>query len=155
MEQIEENEILIENDIIKEKEFKIISDKKNEYDCKLFITNNDLFCINLITTNNFQSIKYSLSLTMKDLIKSRFFKIFIDLDEVFRELENKIDKSSIIEDSNIIYLDIPIGLNVINDILLEIKQTKKSNEEIIKELTNQINQQQNLIQQNDFLKLIR
>ena len=118
MEQIEEDEIIIENEIIKEKEFKIISDKNNEFNCKLFITDNDLFCINLITTNNFQSKKYSLSLTMNDLIKSRFFKIFIDLDEVFKELENKIDKSSIIEESNIIYLDIPIGLNVINDILL-------------------------------------
>ena len=72
-------------------------------------------------------------------MKNRFFKIFIDLDEVFRELENKIEKSIIIEDSNLIYLDIPIGLNVINDIILEINETQKSKDEIINELQNLLN----------------
>ena len=63
---------------------------------------------------------------MNELIKDRFFKIFIDLDEVFRELESKIEKSNLIEDSNLIYLDMPIGLNIINDIILEIKESKKN-----------------------------
>ena len=71
---------------------------------------------------------------MNDLIKNRFFKIFINLEEVFRELEDKIEKSILIEDTNLIYLDIPIGLNVINDIILEIKESQKTNEEIIKNL---------------------
>ena len=47
MEQIEE-----ENNIIREKEFILISDKNNEYKIKIFITNNDLFCINLFTIKN-------------------------------------------------------------------------------------------------------
>ena len=111
MEQSEE-----ENYNIKETdEFILVSDKKQEYKSKLFISNNDLFCIELVKTCNYQSKKYSLSLTMNELIKNRFFKIFYNLEEVFRELENKIKKSNIIEDTNSIYLDIPIGLNIIND----------------------------------------
>ncbi len=107
-----------ENNILKEKEFTLISDKNNEYKVKVFITSNDLFCINLFSnSNNDLSKKYSLSLSMEDLIKNRFFKMFVNLDEVFIELDNKIERSNIIEDSNLIYLDIPIGLNVINDVI--------------------------------------
>ena len=134
-----------DNNIIKEREFNLISDKNNEYKIKLYITNDDLFCIDLLTTINNKIKKYSLSLTMEELIKNRFFKIFINLEEVFRELENKILKSNIIEESNIIYLDIPIGLNIINDIILEIKEVEKSKDEIIQELTIQLNNANNLI----------
>ena len=137
-----------ENIIIKEKVFNLISDNKIEYKIKLFITNNDLFCINIFT-NKLTSKKYSLSLTMDDLIKNRFFKIFINLEEIFRELENKIEKGKIIEDSNLIYLDIPIGLNVINEIILEIKEANKTNEEIIQELKAEINNQNNIIKNKD------
>ena len=135
MEQNEE-----ENNILKEKEFTLISDKNNEYRVKIFITSNDLFCINLFSNNNNDlSKKYSLSLSMKDLIKNRFFKMFINLDEVFIELDNKIERSNIIEDTNLIYLDIPIGLNVINDVILEINESQKSKDEIILELQNLLN----------------
>ena len=78
-------------------------------------------------------------MSFNDLNKIRFFKIFINVEEIFRELENKIQKSSIIEETNLIYLDIPIGLTVINDILLEIKEIEKSKDDIIEELKNKIN----------------
>jgi hypothetical protein len=143
MEQSEE-----ENNILKEKKFTLISDKNNEYETKLFITN-DLFCINLFTNNNILSKKYSLSLSMNDLIKNRFFKIFLNLDEVFRELDNKIERSNIIEDSNLIYLDIPIGLNVINDVILEINESQKSKDKIINELQNLLKIKNNLINQKE------
>ena len=135
--------------ILKEKDFILISDKNIQYKVKLFITNNDLFCINLFTNKINPSKKYSLSLGMDDLIKNRFFKIFINIDEIFRELENKIEKSNIIEDSNLIYLDIPIGLNVINDIILEIKESIKSNEEIIHELQSETNIKNIMIKEKD------
>ena len=61
--------------------------------------------------------------------------MFINLDEVFVKLDNKIERSNIIEDTNLIYLDIPIGLNIINYIILEIKETQKSKDEIIKEFS--------------------
>ena len=135
--------------IIKSKQFTLKSDKKNEYKLNLFISNDDLFCINVFTTNEHQNKKYSLSLTMNDLMKYRFFKIFVDLDEIFRELENKIEKSIIIEDTNLIYLDIPIGLIVISDIILEIKETEKSKDEIIKDLIEELNIKNKIICENN------
>ena len=144
MEQLDD-----EINIIKEKDFILTSNKKIEYKLKLFITYDDLFCINIFTTKSFPSKKYSLSLKMEDLINNRFFKIFINVEEIFRELENKIEKSTIIEDSNIIYLDIPIGLTVINDIIIEIKESQKTNEEIIQELRNELNNKNKIINQNE------
>ena len=82
---------------------------------------------------------------MNELVKNRLFKMFVGQDDIFRELENKIEKSIIIEDTNLIYLDIPIGLNIINDIILEIKEAQKSQDEIIQELTNELNNKNNLI----------
>ena len=150
MENTEEDlDISNENSIIRQKEFVLTSDKKNVFNAKLYFTTNDLFCLDLVTNIKFQTKKYSLSLTMNELIKERFFKIFIDLDEVFRELESKIENSNLIEESNEIYLDIPIGLNVINDIILEIKESKKTNEQIINDLTNQLSNQDNLLKQKD------
>ena len=129
----------IEEIILKEKSYILISDKNNEYKLTLSVYSNDIFNITALTTKNFLSKKYSLSCTFNDLNKNRFFKIFINVEEIFRELENKIQKSSIIEETNLIYLDIPIGLTVINDILLEIKEIEKSKDDIIEELKNKIN----------------
>ena len=140
---MEQNEDEI--DIIKEKNFILISDKKIECQIKFYINNNDLFCLTAFTTKIYPSKKYFISLTMNDLIKNRFFKMFVNIDEIFRELENKIEKSSIIEDTDLIYLDIPIGLTVINDVILEIKESKKTNEEIIQELKNELSNKNNLI----------
>ena len=132
-----------------EKDFILTSDKNIEYKLKLFINNNDSFCISAFTTKNIPSKKYSLSLTMNELIKNRFFKIFINIEEIFKEFENKIEKSIIIEDTNLIYLDIPIGLNIINDIILEIKEIQKSQDKTIKELTKELNNKNNLIKEKD------
>ena len=73
----EDNEIILENYILREKNFIIKSDKKNEFNAKLFITTNNLFCLNLVTTNNFQTTKYSLSLTMNELKKIDFLKFLL------------------------------------------------------------------------------
>ena len=48
-----------------------------------------------------------------------------------RELENKIEKSIFIEENNLIIIDIKIGLTIINEILLEIKEKEKNKVEII------------------------
>ena len=145
MESIEEDEIII----IKEKDFKLISDKNTEYKIKLFIDENNLFYITAKTTNNILLKKYSLSLSMDDLNKHRFFKIFLNTQEIFRELENKIENSTIIEEPKILYLDIPIGLTVINDITLEIKEIEKSKDDIIEELKKELNYKNDLIIQKD------
>ena len=145
MESIEEDEIII----IKEKDFKLTSDKNTDYIIKLSIDENNLFNITAITTNNILIKKYSLSLSMDDLNKHRFFKIFLNTEEIFRELENKIENSTIIEEPKILYLDIPIGLTVINDITLEIKEKEKSKDDIIEELKKELNYKNDLIIQKD------
>ena len=112
--------------ILKEKKFILKSDKNNEYEIILSIYNNDILNITINTININNPKTYILSCTLDELYKNRFFKIFINVDEIFTELETKISKSNVIEETNIIYLDIPIGLTIINDIILEIKQIEKN-----------------------------
>ena len=112
---MEEEEIFT----IKETSCVIKSSTKNEYKITLSIYNNDNISLNATTTNVVPTKKFTLLCTLEELIKNRFFKLFVNVDEVFRELETKIKNSSIIEETNTIYLDIPIGLTVINDIILK------------------------------------
>ena len=128
---------------VKEKTCIIKSNKDCEYKIRFSIYNNDNISINISTINEFPTKKFALVCTLEELVKNRFFKLFLNVDEVFRELANKIENSSIIEETNVIYLDIPIGLNIINDIILEIKQTEKNKDEIIQALKNEINQLKN------------
>ncbi len=105
--------------VLKEKKF-ILKTDKNEYELILSINNNDTLNISAKTMKIIPSKKYFLSCSLENLYKDRFFRIFKDIDEIFRELETKILKSNIIEETNMIFLDIPIGLTIINDIILEI-----------------------------------
>ena len=143
-----------EINILKEKDFILTSDKNIEYKLKLFINNNDSFCISAFTTKNIPSKKYSLSLTMNELIKNRFFKIFINIEEIFRELKNKIDKSTFIEDTKLIIIDIQIGLTVINEILLEIKEKEKNKTEMEIIINQLIKNNEELKNENNKLKEI-
>ena len=122
-----------------ERKFKIKTNKNNEMELFLRNYNNEELSITLFNANEFPSKKYEIKYNLEEFQKNRFFKIFINVEEIFKELENKIQKSSIIEETNLIYLDIPIGLTVINDILLEIKEIEKSKDDIIEELKKKIN----------------
>ena len=127
-----------ENFIIKEKSCIVTSNKNIEYKIILSIYNNDNINLTVYTTKLIPSKKFGLSCTLNELTKNRFFKLFINADEVFRELETKIENCSILEETNVIYLDVPIGLNVINDIILEIKQLEINKDDIKKELNDEI-----------------
>ena len=140
------NEIIV----LKEKTFNIISDKNIEYSIILSIDSNDIINLIAYPKKNLYSKKYSLSCSLEDLQKNRFFKIFLGVEEIYRELENKIQQSKIIEETNIIYLDIPIGLTVINDIILEIREKEKSIEDLKYLLNQQIEYNKNL--ENELLK---
>ena len=72
-----------------EKDFILTSDKNIEYKLKLYINNNDSFCISAFTTKNIPSKKYSLSLTMNELIKYRFFKYLLILKKYLKNLKIK------------------------------------------------------------------
>ena len=127
--------------VLREKSCVLQTDKSNEYELKFSVFNNNTINITICSTKQIISKnKFVLKCSMEELKKNRFFKLFINVEEVFRELETRLEKSNIIEETNAIFLDIPIGLNVINDVILEIKQIEKSNEDINEELKKNLNQ---------------
>ena len=133
-------------DIIYDNKFDIETDKKNKMKLILSIYNNDEFAITIYNNNVYPSKKYELKCNLNQIQKNRFFKIFLDVDEIIRELETKIDNSIFIEEDNNIHMEITIGLTIINQIQLEIKQIEKSKDEINEELTKKINEQNKQIE---------
>ena len=134
--------------VIDQRKFKIKTDKENDMELSLRIYNNDEFGISILSLNKYPSKKYELKCSLEQIQKNRFFKIFVNLDEIFKELETKIEKTIFIEEDNNIHMEIDIGLTVINQIELEIKQTVKTKEETIDELSKKI---ENLEEQIDQL----
>ena len=94
------------NNIIEEKKYKIITDKNNEMELYLRNINNEELSITFYTINKILSKKYELKCNLKEFQKNRFFKIFINIKEIMRELENKIEKSIFIEENNLIIINI-------------------------------------------------
>ena len=92
-------------EIIKERNYKIRTNKNNEMDLILRNINNEELSI---TINKNKSIKYELKCNLEEFQKNRFFKIFINVEEIMKELENKIEKSIFIEDTNCIIIEIKI-----------------------------------------------
>ncbi len=121
-------------DIIEEKQFKIKTDKNNEMELYLRNYNNEELSFTLFNNNETPKKKYELKCNLEELQKNRFFKIFISVEEIIRELEKKIENSKFIEDTNCIIIEIQIGLIIINEILLVIEEQEKTNEEKINEL---------------------
>ena len=132
-------------DIIEEKKYKIKTDKNNEMELYLRNYNNDELSFTLFNNNETPIKKYELKCNLEELQKNRFFKIFISVEEIIRELEKKIEKSKFIEDTNCIVIEIQIGLIIINEILLVIEEQEKTNEEKINEL---------LINKKEMIKII-
>jgi len=132
--------------IIDEKEFDILTDKENKMKLFLRIYNNDEFGISIYNNNKYPSTKYELKCNLEQIQKNRFFKIFLGVDEIIEELKTKIKNSIFIEEDNNIHMEITIGLTVINQIELEIKQIEKTKEEINEELTKKINEQNEQIE---------
>ena len=123
---------------IKEKKFKIKTNKNNEMELFLRNYNNEELSITLFNTNEFPSKKYEIKYNLEEFQKNRFFKIFINVEEIMKELENKIENSIFIEDKNCIIIEIKIGLTIINEILLVIDEQEKNKDEIIEELKQKI-----------------
>ena len=125
---------LNENNLIKERKFIIQSENNKKYELYLRNYNDEEFSISLYSIDDLYSKKYELKYNLENLQKNRFFKIFINIEEIMRELENKIKKSKIIEETHCLYLIIPIGLTIINEIVLEIKEIEIKTEEKKKNL---------------------
>ena len=74
---------------MEEKKYKIKTDKNNEME--LYLKNiNEEISITLLTINQFPSKKYELKCNLKEFQKNRFFKIFINIEEIMKELEKNI-----------------------------------------------------------------
>ena len=121
-------------EVIEEKKFNIITNKNNEMDLFIKNYNNEELSITLFNNNENPSKKYELKCNLEEFQKNRFFKIFINIEEIMKELENKIENSIFIEDTNCIIIEIKIGLTIINEILLVIEEKEKNKDEIIEEL---------------------
>ena len=130
-----------DSSLIDQKKFIIKTNKENEMDLFLRIYNNDEFAISIYSKNEFLSRKFQLKCNLDEIQKNRFFRIFLNTEEIMRELEKKIERSTFIEENDLINIDIPIGLVIIENINLNIKLKEKTLQEIKEELNNKINEQ--------------
>ena len=112
-------------EIIEAKKFKIITNNNNEMELTLINYNNEELSITLFNNNETELKKYELKYNLEEFQKNRFFKIFINVEEIMKELDNKIQKSKFIEDTDCIIIEIQIGLTIINEITLIIEEKEK------------------------------
>jgi len=137
----EEDSVSSANILSDEKPFMIETDKKNKMELFLRIYNNEEFVITIYSKNEYPSRKFELRCNLEEIQKNRFFRIFLNIEEIMRELEKKIERSTFIEENDLINIDIPIGLVIIENINLNIKLKEKTLQEIKEELNNKINEQ--------------
>ena len=135
-------------EILEEKKYKIRTDKNNEMDLFLRIYDDEELSIALF--NKYPYKKYELKCNLEEFQKNKFFRIFDNVEEIMKELDNKIQKSTFIEDKNCIKIEIEIGLTIINEVLLIIEEKEKNKDEIInylieknKELEKTVNELKN------------
>ena len=138
----EEDSASSHNSLTEEKIFIIETDKKNKMDLYLRIFNNEEFAISIYTKNEYPTRKFELKCDLEEIQKNRFFRIFINIDEIMKELEDKIKKSTFIEENDLINIEIPIGLIIIENINLNIKLVEKTTKEINEELKQKIQEQE-------------
>ena len=141
----EEDSASSHNSLTEEKSFIIETDKKNKMDLYLRIFNNEEFAISIYTKNEYPTRKFELKCDLEEIQKNRFFRIFINIDEIMKELEDKIKKSTFIEENDLINIEIPIGLIIIENINLNIKLVEKTTKEINEELKQKIQEQEEKI----------
>ena len=104
------------NEITKEMKYKIITNKNNEMDLIFRNYNNEELSISLSSSNIFFPKKFELRYNLEEFQRNRFFKIFVNIDEIMKELNNKIKKSTFIEQDNLIIINVKIELVVIKKI---------------------------------------
>ena len=78
---------------------------------------------------------------MEDIKKNKYFLMFDNLDEIYEELINLMNKNkpNIIEEQNKLLISIHISTTKIKEIIFEINEKEKSYKENIKELYSIIN----------------
>ena len=123
-----------DKDLLKEKKYNVITEKNNKMELYLRYYDTEEFAISIYSIDEMPCKKYELRASLEEFQKHRFFKIFNNINELMLEFDSKIKNISILEETDVLILDIPIGLKIINDILLEIKLAEKTPLEKIDEL---------------------
>ena len=123
-----------DKDLLKEKKYNVITEKNNKMELYLRYYETEEFAISIYNLDEMPCKKYELRASLEEFQKHRFFKIFNNINELMLEFDSKIKNISILEENDVLILDIPIGLKIINDILLEIKLAEKTPLEKINEL---------------------
>ena len=71
---------------IEERKFKIKTNKNNEMELILRNYNNEELTITIFNNNESPTKKYELKCNLEEFQKNRFFKIFINIEEIMKEL---------------------------------------------------------------------
>ena len=93
-----------DNNIIKESKYNITTDKNNKMDLYLRYYENEEISISIYPIDQIPSIKYELKCNLEEFQKNRFFKIFNNIEELMLELDSKIEKATILEETNLLIL---------------------------------------------------
>ena len=77
-------------DIIDERKFPIRTNKNKEMELILRNHQNEELSITIFNKNESKLKKYELKCNLEEFQKNRFFKIFLNIEEIMKELNNKL-----------------------------------------------------------------
>ena len=97
---------------------------------------------------------YTNTFSIDTIKENKYFIQFDDIKEICDELSERISqgKITIIEDTNLIIISVPLPSSKIKEMLFELKEDEKNDKEIIKDLIKLVNEQKNEL--NEFKKEI-
>ena len=121
----------------KNKKYLLIFKAENNLEISIKAINNDDI-IQKIYTNKFH---------VEKIRENKYFYQFDDLKEICEEFSQRIstEKISLIEDTNLIIISIPLPSSKIKEIIFELKENEKSDKEIINDLVKLVHEQNNEI----------
>ena len=125
------------NQILDSKEIKIKSNKEKDFSIIISYNINSLILESKTLERNYYS-----EINLEELKKNKYFAMFDNLQEIFTEISNIIEKNklTLIEDINYISLSIPLPTTKIKEFIFKINEKEKSEKEQIKELFNIISE---------------
>ena len=123
-------------EIIKqENSYSIISDKNHTFNL-IFQNLNSIIGISASYENDFIKHNYEKKLILDELKQNKYLALCETIDEIYDELIRLLNKNKfkIIEETNSIYISIPIEHSKLKEILFEVNEIIKNDSEKINEL---------------------
>ena len=123
------------NSINKEKEFEIISNKKNQFNIKFINQGTDLI-IKGFYNNEIQIKEYEDKFSIEKIKENKVFNYYETIDEILEELFPLINeqKVKLIEETNKIILIIELPFNKIKEIIFSLNEKEKNDKERLSDL---------------------